>query len=235
MFEKIENNSQNNNTLSIIEEFRTKEKASHEKILVTNENIPIKPIKIFKSAEEYYSYYYPEYKLLKLGNILFCKMGNVITFSFDTKKNFKPRFSIGPHWYMTLVLISTVLAASIGLYFLIFKKTYFIFRFIFFLLAISTYIFIARSVLIHTEIANNKYQDATNNVYCDKCKIYYNRFNRVEHCRYCDICFNKKDHHCLWVGKCIGKDNLREFFQMIIVGTVYYFFVIASLIIYFAK
>ena len=32
------------------------------------------------------------------------------------------------------------------------------------------------------------------------------------HCDLCDICIEKYDHHCVWTGHCIGKNNKITFY-----------------------
>jgi len=49
----------------------------------------------------------------------------------------------------------------------------------------------------------------TNHRYCVPCKIV--RPIRTIHCYTCDICITGYDHHCPWVGKCVGADNICAF------------------------
>lgn len=57
---------------------------------------------------------------------------------------------------------------------------------------------------------------------CFTCKII--RPPRAKHCRYCDHCVKIFDHHCPWVGVCIGKGNYPFFIILLLtslVGTAY--------------
>ena len=107
-------------------------------------------------------------------------MGNLFTFNFDKNKNFKPKFSIGPNWYMTLSLNIVIIIFTIILYSLIIRKLNIIFGIIYITLSLFTIFCVSRTALIHTEIAMNKYPDSINNVYCNKCKVYYNGFEKVD-------------------------------------------------------
>ena len=49
--------------------------------------------------------------------------------------------------------------------------------------------------------------------YCRKCQN--NQPLRAKHCRQCERCVSTFDHHCPWVGNCVGERNKKYFFTYI--------------------
>ena len=64
--------------------------------------------------------------------------------------------------------------------------------------------------------------------YCDICGLY--QPPRVYHCSNCSCCITGLDHHCPWVGKCVGRGNMF-FFRLFNVFWISYFAVFIYLMI----
>lgn len=50
--------------------------------------------------------------------------------------------------------------------------------------------------------------------YCETCQLL--RPPRSFHCRRCDVCIELHDHHCGWIGSCIGARNIQSFINFLI-------------------
>ncbi len=192
------------------------------------EGLPIlsqlEPIKT--SLEDFYRTNYPEFKIIKCFNFIFIKIGGLTTFSFDENNDYIPKYSIGPHWYLTIILLILILFLGGLIYSTIFEELGFFKKLILILLLLVEYYFVFKTALTHTKVVMNKKKNMEDSGYCNICKVYYNPKNKVEHCNFCKVCVEKMDHHCVWVGKCVAKNNTFYFYGMIANICILYAYII---------
>ena len=217
-FEQLVNEIDNSNKLSIINN------DNENKNIISKESLEIE-INNFDDG------FYKQFKIL---GIRFCIIGRNLCFGFD--KNNNPFFVIGPHWYLFLLMNIIICSLTIFMYKTLLKLSNSIFTIGYFISLFFVLICYYISFLINPGIVLNRKLDDENTNYCSKCKVYYKLSSKVNHCNLCEVCIEGFDHHCVWVGKCIGKKNIKPFYGIIVsVGITYIFLIITFVIIYINK
>ena len=79
--------------------------------------------------------------------------------------------------------------------------------------------------LFGSSVTTNYKRNYLQRTFCTTCK--FNRLLRTHHCRKCDDCVQRFDHHCDWVGRDIGSYNRKIFF--VFVFTTMYTDIIAAI------
>ena len=80
------------------------------------------------------------------------------------------------------------------------------------------------SVLKHIDTNVNGHEVVLS--FCKTCKI--TRPPRTFHCSRCDACIEVHDHHCPWVGTCVGKRNHKYFTSFITYVSIHAAFTFAT-------
>jgi hypothetical protein len=60
---------------------------------------------------------------------------------------------------------------------------------------------------------------------CRTCLVY--RSSRCSHCSLCDACVLDFDHHCPWIGNCVGRRNYRMFVAFLVAANVKCLYILA--------
>ena len=66
--------------------------------------------------------------------------------------------------------------------------------------------------------------------FCSTCMIY--RPERTFHCNFCGNCVHMFDHHCTWLGTCVGGRNYKQFVAFILSVTILEMYCLAMSIIH---
>ena len=82
---------------------------------------------------------------------------------------------------------------------------------------------------------NYEIQEGITYFVCKKCNIVVPDDLNTVHCDQCNICILNYDHHCNWVGKCIGKGNIIFFVGFLISFFLFLFTSFFIIFIIFTK
>lgn len=74
-------------------------------------------------------------------------------------------------------------------------------------------------------------QGGPNVKFCQKCSM--PKPERAHHCRVCDRCILKMDHHCPWINNCVGHKNHKFFLLFLIYATTGIAYVLVLIVITF--
>ena len=138
------------------------------------------------------------------------------TYIITVDKNGVPNITIGNNWILFTI-------------FNLFITAGFLFLFIGYYRYIPLYLFISGIViylifiLIYTKLfitnpgfaENKEKKEDEIYLYCNLCDIHVNKKSKTVHCSKCGMCIEEFNHHCDWIGKCIGKNNLYEFYFLV--------------------
>ena len=160
--------------------------------------LPQKNLKYYTEGNSYYKF---------VGKSIFVFMNS----------NDDPLIIIGPDWPLVACLFSLVNF----FYIMIIIKFWGLFSLTSKLVnQISYWIFMIS--FLHTSLINQGYPKncpgrrngypKEKYYYCGDCHFYVERTLDSCHCDKCGICIEGQDHHCAWIGKCVGKNNAISFY-----------------------
>ena len=132
-----------------------------------------------------------------------------------------PLFIIGPNWLMFICLLSSLSLVMLFIY-LKFWQVFGYYTKLFGKIIYFTF-FISYT---YTSLINPGYPRNTigrafgipknDYYYCEYCGFYLRKCSYGSHCEICQICIEKYNHHCVWTGHCIGKNNTITFYIFLI-------------------
>lgn len=220
------------------------ENSDDENIEITNisDKKPIKKnriIRIHKTSEHKKlideSEIYPKH-LTQKYNYVFKKIRNTYIISEDQDGH--PVLTVGPEWIYYILLS---LAITSGFLFLFFRFYQFTPTYLFILGIIVYTIFIT----VYTKLfitdpgfprKVDKYfvvKARKRFLYCHICEKWVLKKPKIKHCKRCGMCIEEYDHHCDWIGKCVGSKNMMLFYFFVIwVVMVILYFIAAFVIVH---
>ena len=158
---------------------------------------------------------------------------------------FKPDISKKTAWSnVNMILFILMHAIIISLTFLMLIPYFNSTKFSLMYLGVSFLVFCLYTYLVFSDpgiIINKKYNDLLDIIekgedvgsFCPYCLV--QKTYKTTHCLICQKCIDEFDHHCFWVGNCIGKNNYDLFFcflNLVIFNTLFNFGITSYYIIY---
>lgn len=179
------------------------------------------------------------------------RIGNMYCFLYYKGK---PIFTIGAHLFQSLLFILFIHVTNVLTHIYAYKRIHFIFRYIGIIVSVIQNVFHLYTFIINQGIPDRKWflsQEVIKKITHDKefnqnfnferyqickvCNLLIDKELNVVHCCFCDVCCEKYDHHCPWLGKCIGKNNLKAFSYFILFTFIFFTYTLIVLTIAILK
>ena len=153
-----------------------------------------------------------------------------------------PYISIGRYINLPLLTILSMCCIYIYIYYFFFIDSgpilQKIFNYSFLVYILSHFISIFLNPGIPSYEYNKKIKEdlnsrELNDLDCSKCKICnlsYKLIDKIGHCEKCEICYFGYDHHCIWMGHCVGRYN-GIFFVIFIMSTFMFIVICIGMIL----
>ncbi len=130
------------------------------------------------------------------------------------------RIVIGPHWYISMVGFTILLVGGLSILIPLWPVLSLLVRILFisifsFTLMIYFLMFISNPGIIPEKIIRDENEDIEDKSKYSCLRCLALKIQKAHHCEDCDVCISNYDHHCVWVGKCIGGRNLVLFYVFI--------------------
>ena len=141
----------------------------------------------------------------------------------------QPRCVVGPQWFMILLNAAALLSIGIVVLFFVASKMSQIVQFTILGLIVWEGILYLYMGLKNPGIVtcSNPFDPGLAEIaklpeFCSRCKVL--RGKDIYHCRVCNVCIKNHHHHCTWIGKCVGGNNIIGFYVFIVSTIIYLVF-----------
>ena len=122
--------------------------------------------------------------------------------------------NIGPQWYILLIVTIALTAFGAAILYITDGTTHPVVKTAYgivftLMVVINLLMFISNPGII----SNTRFcidEENMQNFHCEQCLSL--KSQEAEHCTICDVCIEGFDHHCVFLGKCIGAKNIVIFY-----------------------